>query len=422
MTPRSEPLLWLQLIGLAAMPLELLLVLLLLAGSDPGPWPDLERVVVWSLGAVAPAVLLWRQPPDPLSLLLLCTPQRQRRPEQRALTSEPVSLPLKLLLASGAVLLLPGLWWLDTSSVLAHSFALLPDSNRLVPLLAVVPVLALLVWQWQQLVQATSLLLGGAGAIGEPQASSSDQPQPQQRLCLGLPWLRLPGLEPDPDKPAQPGLPSPASTLADPLEVSEPLEAVTLAQAAEAGPTEAADTQESEAGQELETTAEAAPEKDRDPETERKAEEEQEPEAPFEPEREPEPNQEIEAVLEPEPTEEPEPQPEPDAKPDAALQPAPEAQTEPEPEQPGPKWSEPDQQLPSEQPEGDAAQEPAPELKGERKAPLEPEITDVAFTPIEEPELELPASGEPDESAPVAIEPEQAAEHDQGTNLDEPIA
>ena len=80
----------------------------------------------------------WRQPPDPLSLLLLCTPPQQRRPEQRALTSEPLSVPLKLLLASGAALLLPVLWWLDSRSVLADSFALLPNGNRLLALLAVV--------------------------------------------------------------------------------------------------------------------------------------------------------------------------------------------------------------------------------------------------------------------------------------------
>ncbi|NDC15362.1 MAG: low-complexity tail membrane protein, partial [Synechococcaceae bacterium WB9_2_170] len=224
MTPRSEPLLWLQLIGLAAMPLELLLVLLLLAGSDPGPFPALERVLIWGMGAVGPAVLLWRQPPDPLSLLLLCTPQRQRSPDQLALTSEPVSLALKLLLASGAALLLPALWWLDTSSVLAHSFALLPGSSRLVSLLAVVPVLALLVWQWQQLVQATNLLIASGDG---PATTTGGALEP--RLCLGLPWLRLPGLDlPQPAKPeaaipaalAAPEGPAPASP--EPLESAEP--------------------------------------------------------------------------------------------------------------------------------------------------------------------------------------------------------
>ena len=58
MTPRSEALLWIQLLGLAALPLELLLLLVLFAGADPGPVPALERLLVWGLGALLPAVLL----------------------------------------------------------------------------------------------------------------------------------------------------------------------------------------------------------------------------------------------------------------------------------------------------------------------------------------------------------------------------
>jgi len=202
-TARSEPLLWLQLLGLGAMPLELLLVLLLLAGSDPGPFPGLERVLVWALGAVAPSVLLWRMPPDPLSLLLLCTPARLRTPGQLGFSQQPMGLTLKLLLASGAALLLPLLWWLDTTSVLATSYALLPTPNRLVALVAVTPLLTLMVWQWQQLVQATVLLgrnqqpTDPSPGPGNPAAEAHPQP-----LCLGLPWLRLPAL----DLPTTPAL------------------------------------------------------------------------------------------------------------------------------------------------------------------------------------------------------------------------
>ena len=54
MTPRSEPLLWLQLIAVGVLPLEALLLLLLLAGSDPGPLPGLERLLCWAIGALAP--------------------------------------------------------------------------------------------------------------------------------------------------------------------------------------------------------------------------------------------------------------------------------------------------------------------------------------------------------------------------------
>jgi len=193
-TARSEPLLWLQLIGLGAIPLELLLVLLLLAGSDPGPFPGLERVLTWSLGAVAPSVLLWRMPPDPFSLLLVCTPVRLRTPDQLAFSQQPMGLPLKLLLASGTALLLPLLWWLDTTSVLATSYALLPTPNRVAALVAVAPLLTLMVWQWQQVGQAIVLLgrnqqptLGPPGAGGPSVAT-------RHLLCLGLPWLRLPAL------------------------------------------------------------------------------------------------------------------------------------------------------------------------------------------------------------------------------------
>jgi hypothetical protein len=44
--------------------LEALLLLLVLGGSDPGPVPLVEELLCWSLGAVAPALLLWRTPAD----------------------------------------------------------------------------------------------------------------------------------------------------------------------------------------------------------------------------------------------------------------------------------------------------------------------------------------------------------------------
>ncbi|MCP9775272.1 low-complexity tail membrane protein [Cyanobium sp. WAJ14-Wanaka] len=200
MNPRREPLLWLQLVGLGAIPLELLLVLVLLAASDPGRFPLLEWLLVWGLGAVAPSVLFWLKPPDPFSLLLVQAPGSKRRPEQQNITAIPLGLPFKLLLASGTLLLLPLLLWLDRTSVLATSFALIPRANRLTSLLLCAPVLALMVWQWQQLVQATWLL------IGQPKApdSGGDAQQPQARLCLGLPWMQLRELEPGQGLPAPP--------------------------------------------------------------------------------------------------------------------------------------------------------------------------------------------------------------------------
>ena len=46
MQPRSEPLLWLQCLALGAIPLELLLIRLVLAGADPGPVPGVERFLI----------------------------------------------------------------------------------------------------------------------------------------------------------------------------------------------------------------------------------------------------------------------------------------------------------------------------------------------------------------------------------------
>ena len=98
---RQEPLLWLQLLGLAALPLEVATLLLVLAGADPGPLPGLERVFCWALGALGPAVLFWKLPPDLWSLLLLQVPLRGRRPDQLRLSALQTALPLKLLGAAG---------------------------------------------------------------------------------------------------------------------------------------------------------------------------------------------------------------------------------------------------------------------------------------------------------------------------------
>ena len=186
---RREPLIWLQLLGAAALPLEMLLVLLLLAGADPGPVPALERLLVWGIGALAPAVLLWKRPADPLSLLLLQIPLRGRSTAQRSLSAAPQLLP-RLAVAVGAALLLPALWWIDRGAALAGPMAPLPDANRFVALLLTVPVLALMVWQLQQLAQALDLLLRSPDSLADLTPLNADEIE-SQRLCLGLPLLLL---------------------------------------------------------------------------------------------------------------------------------------------------------------------------------------------------------------------------------------
>ncbi len=205
----SEPLLWLQLLGLSLLPLEALLLLLILAGSDPGPLPGLERLLAWAMGALAPAVLLWRRPADIWSLLLVQTPAKGRRELQRRLSALQASPVLRIGLTVGAALLLVLLWWLDARSALASALAPLPEAPRLVHLLLSAPLLALMLWQWQQGLQALWLL------SRSPEQIAATPPLESAGLAQGRLSLGLPLLLPEPLAGARP----PASGLAGPVAV-----------------------------------------------------------------------------------------------------------------------------------------------------------------------------------------------------------
>jgi len=182
--------LWLQLISLGVLPLEALLLLLLLSGQDPGPWPGLERMLCWMLGALAPALLLWQRPADVWSLLLLQTPLRGRRPLQQRLSQLQEGLGLRLGLVLGTLLLLPLLWWIDNHAALAHPYSPLSASPRLLALLLSAAVLAVMLWQWQQLLQAIWLLSRPIDTLTMV-PTMSNEAMAQQRLSLGLPLLLL---------------------------------------------------------------------------------------------------------------------------------------------------------------------------------------------------------------------------------------
>ena len=186
--------LWLQLVSLGVLPLEALLLLLLLGGQDPGPWPGLERLLCWMLGALAPALLLWQRPADIWSLLLLQTPLRGRRPLQQRLSRLQEGVGLRLGLILGTLLLLPLLWWIDNHAGLAHSYSPLSTSPRLVALLLSAAVLAVMLWQWQQLLQAVWLLSRQIDTLTTVPAMTNEA-MAQQRLSLGLPLLLLASFE-----------------------------------------------------------------------------------------------------------------------------------------------------------------------------------------------------------------------------------
>ncbi len=216
MNPRAEPLLWLQLVSLGVLPLEALLLLLLLAGQDPGPWPGLERLLCWMLGALAPALLLWRRPADVWSLLLLQTPLRGRRPAQQRLSRLQEGLTLRLGLAFGTLLLLPMLWWIDNHAALAHPYSPLSASPRLLALLLSAAVLAVMLWQWQQLLQSLWLLSRPTDAVPMVVAMTSETVA-AQRLSLGLPLLLFAPFQGE-NQASQPSPPrtAPPAAIADP--------------------------------------------------------------------------------------------------------------------------------------------------------------------------------------------------------------
>ena len=208
MPSRSEPLLWLQGLAIGAIPLELLLIRLMLAGADPGPVPPVERLLIWGVGVVAPAVALWKRPADWGSLLVLRIPTASRSSDQQTLTARQGGLAAIAPLLFAITALLPLLWWLDESAGLIHEFSPLQEQSRLITLLLSAPVLALIVWQLQQLVQAVVLLTGN-GNNDTPAEPWGVERLRKERTSLGLQLLQLNPLQWPAAKPAPQPKPEP---------------------------------------------------------------------------------------------------------------------------------------------------------------------------------------------------------------------
>ena len=211
MQSRREPLLWLQCLAIGVIPLELLLIRLLLAGADPGPVPIVERLLIWGVGVVAPAITLWKRPADWGSLLLLRLPVASRSSDQLKLSASEGQWGSRSALVGCTALLLPLLWWLDESAGLIHEFSPLQDSSRLVSLLLTAPLLALLVWQIQQMVQAVLLLVQAPQDDSTTEPWSLDQLR-QERMSFGLQVLQFAPLTwPEPVEPTPSPTPEPTN-------------------------------------------------------------------------------------------------------------------------------------------------------------------------------------------------------------------
>jgi hypothetical protein len=101
---------------------------------------------------------------------------------------------------------------------MAWAWSPLSASPRLVVLLACVPLLALMLWQWQQAVQALWMFSRGADQIDQT-LPLTQMEAAEQRLNLGLPLLLLAPLQPEgaaetyPEAVATPAAQTPDQTL-----------------------------------------------------------------------------------------------------------------------------------------------------------------------------------------------------------------
>jgi hypothetical protein len=86
------------------------------------------------------------------------------------------------------VLLLPAIWRLDLLSAQMAAIAPLPEASRLVTILLTVPLLAILVWQGQQVIQALWLLSRSHEQLAATPAMTPEG-LGRERLSLGLPLL-----------------------------------------------------------------------------------------------------------------------------------------------------------------------------------------------------------------------------------------
>jgi hypothetical protein len=92
-------------------------------------------------------------------------------------------------------------WWIDQSSILVMDLSPLQGSSRLVTLLTAVPLLALVLWQWQQLTQSLWLLTRSDQELSQAPSLSEEKLQ-HERLCLGLSLLTMPALQTTPSSSA----------------------------------------------------------------------------------------------------------------------------------------------------------------------------------------------------------------------------
>ncbi len=206
---RREPLLWLQILAFGVIPLELILLRLVLGGSEVGPIPTLERILIWAISVLFPTLKLWEKPADWASLLLIRHSVKKRSEKQLKLSNLQVHPINQLSLLLGCLSLLVILWKIDESAILVYPYSPLKDSSRVITLLISIPLLTIILWQWHQSTQSIWLLTRDQESLDQTIPLSQENLE-EQRTSLGLGILNMKELIPSssifplPIKPQKP--------------------------------------------------------------------------------------------------------------------------------------------------------------------------------------------------------------------------
>ena len=192
---RREPLLWLQLIAFGVIPLELILLRLVLGGSEVGPIPILERTLIWVIAVLIPTLKFWNNPADWASLLIVRHSVKKRSARQLKLSKLQIHPINQLGLLIGCLALFAILFVIDESAILVYPFSPLKDSSRLITLLISIPLLSIILWQWHQLTQSIWLLTRRQELLDQT-IPLTDENLMNQRTSLGLGILNLEELIP----------------------------------------------------------------------------------------------------------------------------------------------------------------------------------------------------------------------------------
>jgi hypothetical protein len=118
-------------------------------------------------------------------------PLKERDPERQARSASQGGLLSRTSVVVAALGFLPLLWWLDDSAVLASEFSPILGQSRLVTLLLSIPVLAVMVWQVQQLSQALGWLLPIRDQNDQEPSLQNSAATDLQHTSFGLQILRL---------------------------------------------------------------------------------------------------------------------------------------------------------------------------------------------------------------------------------------